>query len=225
MSFFNFSCMFPNPIIFFNLNYDCSNSLEIRNLQEQVKKAFCDFGLKKLIWIFTVWINCSSDLAFSFKFQKKFSTRSRVKLQLILWGYLLKIMRLGKKVSLTRGRKCNKMAINSWNWQLHQIMVTFYPKLNGTLDLRTMDLTMDLTCHPLGGICHLPGNLPHPGKQQPDLMAHPVKNALKCHPLGICHLPGNQKPDSLKKRVFGNLIWPSELNHVLFSCEIWIINR
>merc|ERR1712204_88787 len=45
-----------------------------------------------------------------------------------------------------------------------------------------------LTCH-------------HPGKQQPDLMAHPVKNPLTCHPLGICHLPGNfhhpgkQQPD------------------------------
>jgi hypothetical protein len=31
----------------------------MRNLQEQVKKAFC---YKKLFWPFTVWINCSSDL-------------------------------------------------------------------------------------------------------------------------------------------------------------------
>merc|ERR1712008_55118 len=69
-----------------------------------------------------------------------------------------------------------------------------HPKLNGTLDLKTLDLTNPLTCHPLG-ICYLPG------KQQPDLMAHPVKNAL-----GICHLPGNHKPDPLKERVFGNLI-------------------
>ena len=35
----------------------------MRNLQEQVKKAFC---YQKLFWPFTVWINCSSDL-------KKFS--------------------------------------------------------------------------------------------------------------------------------------------------------
>ena len=31
----------------------------MRNLQEQVKKAFC---YQKLFWSFTVWINCSSDL-------------------------------------------------------------------------------------------------------------------------------------------------------------------
>ena len=33
--------------------------LYMRNLQEQVKKAFC---YQKLFWPFTVWINCSSDL-------------------------------------------------------------------------------------------------------------------------------------------------------------------
>ena len=31
----------------------------MRNLQEQVKKAFC---YQKMFWPFTVWINCSSDL-------------------------------------------------------------------------------------------------------------------------------------------------------------------
>ena len=31
----------------------------MRNLQEQVKKAFC---YQTLFWPFTVWINCSSDL-------------------------------------------------------------------------------------------------------------------------------------------------------------------
>ena len=29
------------PIIFSNLHYDCSNLLDMRNLQEQVKKAIC----------------------------------------------------------------------------------------------------------------------------------------------------------------------------------------
>ena len=36
-----------------------SNLLDLRNLQEQVKKAFC---YQKLFWPFTVWINCFSDL-------------------------------------------------------------------------------------------------------------------------------------------------------------------
>ena len=39
--FSNFSCMFVNPNIFSNLNLNCSNLLDMRNLQEQVKKAFC----------------------------------------------------------------------------------------------------------------------------------------------------------------------------------------
>ena len=36
--FFNFSCRFLTPIIFFNLNLNCHNVLDLRNLQEQVKK-------------------------------------------------------------------------------------------------------------------------------------------------------------------------------------------
>ena len=46
-------------MIFFNLNSNCSNLLDLRNLQEKVKKAFC---YQKLSWPFTVWITCSSDL-------------------------------------------------------------------------------------------------------------------------------------------------------------------
>ena len=58
--FLNFSCMFLNPNIFFsNLNSNCSYVSDLRNLQEQVKKAFC---FQKLFWPFTVWINCSSDI-------------------------------------------------------------------------------------------------------------------------------------------------------------------
>ena len=41
------------------MNSNCSNLIDMRNLQEQVKKAFC---YQKLFWPFTVWINCSSDL-------------------------------------------------------------------------------------------------------------------------------------------------------------------
>jgi hypothetical protein len=41
------------------LNSNCSNLLDMRNLQEQVIKAFC---YQKLFWPFTVWINSSSNL-------------------------------------------------------------------------------------------------------------------------------------------------------------------
>ena len=41
ISFSNFSCMFLNSKKFSILNSNCSNLLGMRNLQEQVKKAFC----------------------------------------------------------------------------------------------------------------------------------------------------------------------------------------
>ena len=41
------------------MNYNFSNLLDIRNLQEQVKKAFCQ---QKLFWPFTGRINCTSHL-------------------------------------------------------------------------------------------------------------------------------------------------------------------
>jgi hypothetical protein len=59
--FLTFPACFSIPIIFSNLNYNCSNLLDMRNLQKQVKKAFC---YQNLFWPFTVWINCSSDLKF-----------------------------------------------------------------------------------------------------------------------------------------------------------------
>ena len=66
-----FSACFQIPIIFSNLKSNCStNWLILRNLQEQVKKAFC---YQKLFWPFTVWMNCCKFSAFSLKFQKIFS--------------------------------------------------------------------------------------------------------------------------------------------------------
>ena len=46
---FNFSCMFLNPNIFSNLNLNFSNLSDMRNLQEQVKKAIC---YQTLFWPF-----------------------------------------------------------------------------------------------------------------------------------------------------------------------------
>ena len=53
--FITFPACFSIPKIFSNLNSNCSN-LSLRNLQEQVKKAFC---YQKLFWPLTVWKNCS----------------------------------------------------------------------------------------------------------------------------------------------------------------------
>ena len=39
--FLNFSCMFLNPNNFFQLNSNYSNLIDMRYLQEQVKKALC----------------------------------------------------------------------------------------------------------------------------------------------------------------------------------------
>ena len=68
----------------------------MRNLQEQVKKAFC--YQKKLFWPFTVWINCSSDL-------KKFANSwpSPLNFKSFSWSI--------KQFFLTVGRNnfCNKI--------------------------------------------------------------------------------------------------------------------
>ena len=45
-------------IFFFNLNSNCFNLLDLRNLQEQVQKAFSH---QTLFRPFTVWVNYSSD--------------------------------------------------------------------------------------------------------------------------------------------------------------------
>ena len=41
MTFSSFSCMFLNPNNFSNLNSNCSDLLDLTNIQEQVKKVFC----------------------------------------------------------------------------------------------------------------------------------------------------------------------------------------
>ena len=51
--------MFLNPNYFFHIwILIFSNLLVLRNIQQQVKKAFC---YQKLFWPFSVWANCSND--------------------------------------------------------------------------------------------------------------------------------------------------------------------
>ena len=64
--FLTFPASFWIPIFFSNLNCNCSDLLDMRNLQEQDGKAFC---YQKLFWLFTVWINCSSDPEKLLKFE------------------------------------------------------------------------------------------------------------------------------------------------------------
>ena len=59
--FLTFPACFYIPIFFSNLNSNYSSLIDMKNLQEQVKKAFC---YQKLFWPFTVWTNCFSDLKF-----------------------------------------------------------------------------------------------------------------------------------------------------------------
>jgi len=72
--FSNFSCRFLNPNYLLQFNCNCSNLLDLRNLQKQVKKAvsknFLNFHCSnKLLW----WSqNVCKFLAFSLEFQKFF---------------------------------------------------------------------------------------------------------------------------------------------------------
>ena len=57
--FSNFSCMFLSPNCFCQFELNCSNFIDLRNLQEQVKRVLC---CKKLFWPFTDQANCSNYL-------------------------------------------------------------------------------------------------------------------------------------------------------------------
>ena len=56
--FLTFHACFLIPTIYSKMNSNFSNLSNVRNLQEQVKKAFY---YQKLFWPFTVRKNCSSD--------------------------------------------------------------------------------------------------------------------------------------------------------------------
>ena len=71
--FLTFPARFQIPVIFSNLNYNCSNLSDLRNLHEQVKKAFC---YQKLIRLFTVRINYSKVSSSYHLFVKCFSQLS-----------------------------------------------------------------------------------------------------------------------------------------------------
>ena len=58
-TFSNFTCRFLIPIILANLNSNCSNVLDLTNLQKQVKNAFFT---KNYCTYWTVRINSSGDL-------------------------------------------------------------------------------------------------------------------------------------------------------------------
>ena len=67
--FLTFPACFLISMIFSNLNYNCSNLLDMRNLQ--LKKHSVTKN-----WHFTVWINCSSDLK-TFSITRTFFSHSR----------------------------------------------------------------------------------------------------------------------------------------------------
>ena len=55
-AFSNFSCRLLNPKKFPNLNSNCSNLLDLRNLQEQVKKAFFLISSFFTSCFMTLWV-------------------------------------------------------------------------------------------------------------------------------------------------------------------------
>ena len=98
------------------MNCNCSNLLGMRNLQEQVKKAFC---YQKLFWPFTVWINCSSDIKIFANSQpsaSNFKSFSRSLEQFFLpvvqnnFGYKIQFFLFRSKSA-----DCHKQAKTIWN--------------------------------------------------------------------------------------------------------------
>ena len=74
-------------MIFSSLNFNCSNLLYLRNLQEQVKKAFC---YQKLFWPSTVWRNCSSDLK-NFEITRTICSKNKMSEQFLVTKCFFKL--------------------------------------------------------------------------------------------------------------------------------------
>ena len=82
----------------------------MKNLQEQVKKAFC---YQKLFWPFTVWINCSSDLKrfansrhSALNFKKKSRSLEQFFLTVCQNNFGNKILFWIRKITLITGHSC-----------------------------------------------------------------------------------------------------------------------
>ena len=97
------------------MNYNCFNFLDLRNLQEQVKKAFC---YQKLFWPFTVWINWPNDLknfAYSRPSASNFKSFSRTLEQFFLtvgqnnFGNKIPFFFVSKKFS--QGKNTNEVLV------------------------------------------------------------------------------------------------------------------
>ena len=66
--FSNFSCMFLNPNIFSDLNSNCYNSLDLRNLQEYVKNILFQKVWKQIFFgraIFQTYLDQMGELSIS----------------------------------------------------------------------------------------------------------------------------------------------------------------
>ena len=73
--FFYFFLHFSKSQYFFHLNYNCSNSLDKKNLQEHVEEKFC---YQKLFGPFNVQTNCTSDCEYLLKLEAKSREFARI---------------------------------------------------------------------------------------------------------------------------------------------------
>ena len=96
--FSNFSWMFLNPNNFFNMIYDCSDLLDLINLQEQVKKHS----------VFAVWINCSSDFKNFENSQPSASKFKSFSRSLEQFFFRVGQNNFGNKIPFQTGYHCNQ---------------------------------------------------------------------------------------------------------------------
>ena len=87
----------------------------MRNLQEQVKKAFC---YQKLSWPFTVWINCSSDLKKKFLITRTFFLKQVRTILVTKYHFQVSVL-VNKEVktNLINSKLCILIVNLSWHFR------------------------------------------------------------------------------------------------------------
>ena len=127
--------MFLNSNIFFQFElYNCSNLLDMRNLQEQVKKTFC---YHKLFWPFIVWINCPSDLKHFANSRPSASNFQSFSWSLEQFYLTVGQNNFGNKIPFLENVFIKSLEFKKWNHPNSQVHLAIGKKNNKTVKRNT----------------------------------------------------------------------------------------
>ena len=127
----------------------------MRNLQEQVKKAFC---YQKLFWPFTAWINCSSDLKNFANSRPSASNFKSICQSLEYFSSQYVRTNLVKKYQLGKHLKRDLLMLINNYYQCVSFLPQNDKEMGGLFGLKISPWTCEFSncvCHFFFGPCHL----------------------------------------------------------------------